>query len=92
MMINAVRPLLPLLLILSLVVCREAHRAGGTAEAELLDTPSKFAAILTLIVDPAKLDSLKGKRAATPRLRKACHWLEMARRDGKDFGSLKAIQ
>ena len=37
-----------------------------------------FVDILTPILDPAKLDTLKGKRAATPRLRKACYWLQIA--------------
>lgn len=43
---------------------------------------------LAPLVDPAKLDSLQGKRAATPRLRKACYWLEIARRDGHDLGEV----
>jgi hypothetical protein len=30
-----------------------------------------FANLLAPLIDPAKLDTLKGKRAATPRLRKA---------------------
>ena len=34
--------------------------------------------ILASLSDPAKLDSLTGKRAATPRLRKACYWLHTA--------------
>jgi hypothetical protein len=36
---------------------------------------NEFAANLAPLLDPAKLDSLKGKRAATPRLRKICYWL-----------------
>ena len=31
--------------------------------------------ILANFTDPTKLDSLKGKPAATPRLRKTCYWL-----------------
>ena len=49
---------------------------------------NKFAGNLAPLLDPAKLDSLKGKRAATPRLRKACYWLEMARREGRDPGEV----
>jgi hypothetical protein len=45
---------------------------------------NEFAANLAPLLDPAKLDSLKGKRAATPRLRKICYWLEMARREERD--------
>jgi hypothetical protein len=48
----------------------------------------EFPAILAPLIDPAKLDTLKGKRAATPRLRKACYWLEMARRGGEDLGTV----
>ena len=49
---------------------------------------NEFAANLAPLIDPAKLDSLKGKRAATPRLRKACYWLEMARREGRGPGEI----
>ena len=49
---------------------------------------NEFAANLAPLLDPAKLDSLKGKRAATPRLRKICYWLEMARREGRDPGEV----
>jgi hypothetical protein len=31
--------------------------------------------ILANLTDPAKIDTLTGKRAATPRLRKTCYWL-----------------
>ena len=43
-----------------------------------------------LLVDPAKLDTLKGERAANPRLRKICYWLETARRSGEDPGAVIA--
>ena len=49
---------------------------------------NEFAANLVPLLDSAKLDSLKGKRAATPRLEKACYWLEMARREGRDPGEV----
>ena len=49
---------------------------------------NEFAAKLAPLLDPAKLDSLKGKRAATPRLRKVCYWLEMARREGRAPGEV----
>jgi hypothetical protein len=35
-------------------------------------------------IDPAKLDTLKGERAANSRLRKIVYWLEAARRQGDD--------
>ena len=47
-----------------------------------------FVDILTPILDPAKLDTLKGKRAATPRLRKACYWLQTAHTNGFDIGEI----
>jgi len=43
---------------------------------------SEFTTVLAPLIDPAKLDTLKGKRAATPRLRKAWHWLQMAHISG----------
>ena len=51
---------------------------------------AQHVATLAPLIDPAKLDTLKGKRAATPRLRKASYWLEMARRDGADLKTLIA--
>ena len=47
-----------------------------------------FANLLAPLIDPAKLDTLKGKRAATPRLRKACYWLQMAHISGFDVGEV----
>ena len=47
-----------------------------------------FIEILTPIIDPEKLDTLKGKRAATPRLRKTCYWLQMAHISGFDTGEI----
>jgi hypothetical protein len=53
----------------------------GYAFGDLVD-------ILPPILDPAKLDTLKGKRAATPRLRKACYWLQMAHTSDFDAGDI----
>ena len=39
-------------------------------------TRAQTVAILTPLVDPAKLDTLKGERAANPRLRKDHYWLK----------------
>jgi hypothetical protein len=69
--------------------CRDASSIGTPTKKEAVEkVSSRFPAILAPLIDPAKLDTLKGKRAATPRLRKACYWLEMARRDGSDLKSL----
>jgi hypothetical protein len=48
---------------------QRTESASETSRAE-------FVAILTPLVDPAKLDTLKGERAANPRLRKICYWME----------------
>ena len=69
--------------------CQDADPILSTpqGQAEAQDA-SEFVAIVAPLIDPAKLDTLKGKRAATPRLRKACYWLEMAKRDGHDLGTV----
>jgi hypothetical protein len=62
----------------------------STQVAEGSDNAAEILAVLT---DPEKLDSLKGKRAATPRLRKSCYWLEAARREGLEpAGLIEAAQ
>ena len=69
-----------LLAALFLWSCQDAPLAG-----EAKSSPgSATAEILASLTDPAKLDALKGKRAATPRLRKSCYWIEAARREGQD--------
>ena len=79
---------------MSLTACksREDITAGehlrASQEATESEKPNagiqRFSRILGPLVDAQKLDALAGKRAATPRLRKACYWLEMALRDGTD--------
>ncbi|MDB4323506.1 hypothetical protein N9949_02415 [Akkermansiaceae bacterium] len=59
-----------------------------TDEETVAKVSSRFPGIVAPLIDPAKLDSLKGKRAATPRLRKACYYLEMAKRDGNELGTV----
>ena len=39
---------------------------------------------LAALINPKALDSLKGERAATPMLREACYYLEVARQKGKE--------
>jgi hypothetical protein len=81
--------LLALLALLMVSGCRDQPEAREQRPGAITETseqePSRYAAILAPLIDPAKLDSLKGKRAATPRLRKACYWLEMASRDDHDL-------
>lgn len=72
------------LFLLLLWSCQDAKLSGK-------EKPSAVSAaeeILASLTDPAKLDTLKGKRAATPRLRKSCYWLEVARREGQDVTRL----
>jgi hypothetical protein len=47
-----------------------------------------FTVIVSSLIDPAKLDTLKGDRAANSRLRKICCWLITARIQGDDPGEL----
>jgi hypothetical protein len=77
-------PLPACLALLLLLGCKEFKQqvTGATL------TTSEFPAIVAPLIDPAKLDTLKGKRAATPRLRKACYWLEMAVRDDQNPGEV----
>lgn len=45
-------------------------------------------AILSSLVDPAKIDKLSAERASNPRLRKIVYWVETARRGGGDPGAV----
>ena len=90
-----------LLTLLFLVGCKESTQphnapqkpseAPTEASVERLKeahVAADFANFLAPLIDPAKLDTLKGKRAATPRLRKACYWLQMAHISGFDTGEI----
>jgi hypothetical protein len=44
--------------------------------------------IIAPLIDPAKLDTLDGDRAANGRLRKIAYWLEAGRREGNDPGEV----
>lgn len=83
--VSDVRPLLALLLTLVLLCCDRPENAKKPPRShqESQEQPDRFTAILAPLIDPDRLDTLKGERAATPRLRKACHWLEIARREGQ---------
>ncbi|MDB4761901.1 hypothetical protein OAG67_02025, partial [bacterium] len=79
-----------LLLFLSLFIltgCKDTPPVNTPREApvEALNA-SEYTTVLAPLIDPEKLDTLKGKRAATPRLRKACYWLQMAHVSGFDIG------
>jgi hypothetical protein len=81
-----------LLLFLSLFIltgCKDNPSVSPPPETpvEALNA-SEFTTVLAPLIDPAKLDTLKGKRAATPRLRKACYWLQMAHVSGFDAGEI----
>ena len=72
----------------ALASCLILSACKSREQANVRDQPDKdiqrHALIIAPLIDPAKLDTLAGKRAATPRLRKACYWLEMARKEGLD--------
>lgn len=77
-----------LILFLSLLLwsCKPPITTVEKTKAETATaSPSEHVAVLAPLIDPAKLATLTGKRAAIPRLRKACYWLEMARKDGLDL-------
>ncbi|MDA7532510.1 hypothetical protein OAL36_03580 [Akkermansiaceae bacterium] len=90
-----------LLTLLFLVGCKDSTQPKN-APQKLSEAPTEapvthlkeehvaadFANLLAPLIDPAKLDTLKGKRAATPRLRKACYWLQMAHISGFDAGEI----
>lgn len=83
------RFLLACLALLSPVSCQEAAPPAKAPQGQAVaQKATNFPAIVAPLIDPAKLDTLKGKRAATPRLRKACYWLEMAKREGSDIGEV----
>ncbi|MCH1421397.1 MAG: hypothetical protein L7W40_13930 [Akkermansiaceae bacterium] len=66
----------------------EAPTEVPVAQLKEEHVAADFANLLAPLIDPAKLDTLKGKRAATPRLRKACYWLQMAHISGFDAGEI----
>lgn len=70
--------------IASFIGCKEHHEAveQQNDEAKAVASIERYVHKLEPLIDPAKLDTLAGKRAATPRLRKACYWLEDGRRKG----------
>jgi hypothetical protein len=65
--------------LLSLAGCKSRQITQQEA-----DEIHRYALILEPIINIDKLDGLAGKRAATPRIRKACYWLEKARSEGLD--------
>jgi len=98
-----VKALLPLLFGLLLVgmscsrqepnATSEAPPAGLTGlPAARLNNPADWVSlrhveIITALIDPVKLDTLKGDRAANGRLRKVCYWLKDAEKSGSEPGA-----
>lgn len=77
------------LLFLAVSACRESPAPEPSERQEAVEVKaSEYVFKLAPLINPDHLDSLKGKRAATPRFREACYWLEMARRDGHDMGTV----
>lgn len=74
-----------LLVLFTLCLVWSSCRDSVEVKEDTLEKSSEYSKNLAPLIDPAKLDTLKEKRAATPRLRKACYWLEMARRNGDDL-------
>ncbi|MDB4478123.1 hypothetical protein N9022_02265 [bacterium] len=85
------RTLLLFLSLFILAACKDTPSGNTPPEtsAETLNA-REFTTVLAPLIDPAKLDTLKGKRAATPRLRKACYRLQLAHISGFDTGEVSA--
>jgi hypothetical protein len=83
------RNLLLFLGLFTLTGCKDTPPVNTPPETpvEALNA-SEFTTALAPLIDPAKLETLKGKRAATPRLRKACYWLQMAHISGFDAAEI----
>ena len=79
-------PLLLFFTLLLLVGCDRPVEAKGPSRnhQESKAQSGRLVDIISPLIDPDRLDTLKGKRAATPRLRKACYWLTQARSEGYD--------
>ena len=83
------RTLLLFLSLFILTACKDTPSGNTPREAPVeAFNASEYTTVLAPLIDPAKLDTLKGKRAATPRLRKACYWLQMAHIWGFDVGEV----
>ena len=81
--------------VITLLGCRseETNRAPESASVTVevrkpAPIPDMAVEIITPLIDPAKLDTLKGKRAANRRLRLVCYHLEVARRDGQESAAI----
>jgi len=71
--------------VLLLTSCREGPTvvSYGASERETI-------AVVTELIDPARLDAIKGERGANRTLRLLCYQLENARREGMDPADLIA--
>lgn len=60
------------------------------AAPSLMAAPSTAAAAIATQTDPAKLATLKGERAANPRMQRCVYWLATAEAQGEPPGSVLA--
>jgi hypothetical protein len=70
---------------LGLQSCRDEGKGFSVNKSEDpvgLQALHEHARKVSPLINHQKLDSLKSKRAATPRLRRCAYWLETARREG----------
>lgn len=64
--------------------CKEREQETRSRPSHGAPVASETVLELAELIDPRELDKLTGKRAATPRLRRACYLLEMGRREGSN--------
>jgi hypothetical protein len=81
------------LLLLGISACssREIVQGDGTPTASIEDVAAPrigCESILASLIDPAKLDTLRGDRAANSRLRKISYWIAFDRAQGGDPAQL----
>ena len=71
--------------ILAVCLILTGCKSGGTVTTPV--KRDKYAEIIAPLIDPAKLDTLKGDRAANSRIKKIVYWIETARQKGQDPGA-----
>ena len=75
-------------LVAGVLSCREQRVVDAPRASQTASEASQCVIELSELIDPEALDKIRRKRGATPRLREACYWLEMGRRNGEDVEAM----